>query len=114
MTSCPSTWRSADDADQPGIAQPISQDEVEDVLNDSQMPIEERVESLEAMARRLGTRDNLDRGDEFEPLREQINEALNLLATGGHTYGTLEGAGIDPDDRSDAQSPDDIVEQEDR
>ena len=95
------------DADQPGIAQPISQDEISDLINNSQMPIEEREARLHAIAQRLGTRENIDLADEFDPMREQVNEALNMLASGGHSYGSLDAAGFDPDDRSDAQAPDD-------
>ena len=40
-------------------------------------------------------------------LIEQINEALGLLADGGHTYGTPESVGLDPEYRSDARAPDD-------
>ena len=76
------------DADQPGIAQPISQDEISDLLNNTQMPIEEREARLHAIAQRLGTRENIDLADEFDPMREQVNEALNMLASGGHSYGS--------------------------
>ncbi|MEF2550822.1 hypothetical protein VQ042_05495 [Aurantimonas sp. A2-1-M11] len=95
------------DADQPGIAQPISRDEIDDLINNSQMPIEEREARLHEIAQRLGTRENIDLGDEFDPMREQVNEALNMLASGGHSYGTLDSTGFDPDDRSDSQPADD-------
>lgn len=96
-----------DDADTPGISQPFTQAEIEDLVNDTTMPIEERVERLHGMAETLGTREEMDRGGEFDPLIEQINEALGLLADGGHTYGTPESVGLDPEYRSDARAPDD-------
>jgi len=96
-----------DDADQPGISQPVSQAEIDDILNSPDMPIEERQARLEDLAQRIGTRENIDLGNEFHPLEQQINEALNMIAEGGHTYGTLQSTGLDPDVRSDAHSPDD-------
>lgn len=97
-----------DDDNQPGISQPVTQAEVEDILNSPGMTIEERQERLEELARQVGTRDVIDQGGEFDPLQQQISEALNMLAQGGHTYGTLEAAGLDPEARSDARSPDDL------
>lgn len=96
-----------DDGDAPGLSQPITQAEIDDVLNDTTMPIEERQARLEAYAAALGEREQIDRGGEFDPLRNQIAEALTLLAEGGHAYGTPEATGLDPQSRSDALSPDD-------
>lgn len=96
-----------DDDDMGGLAQPVTQAEVEDALNSPQIPIEERVARLQEMARRLGYRQNVDRAGEFDPLIAQINEGLNMLAEGGHAYGTLESSGLETDARSDARAPDD-------
>lgn len=96
------------DADQPGISQPITQAEIEDILNSPDMLVEEKQARLEALSRRVGYRDNIDQGEEFDPLGQQISEALNLLADGGHTYSTFGETGLDPEGRSDAQSPDDV------
>ena len=95
------------DADSPGIAQPVTQDEIDDILNDQTMPIEERQMRLEDIRNRLGVRESADRGSDMSALEYQIDEALSLLADGGHVYGTLEGAGIDPSERADTRSPDD-------
>ncbi|MEX6506266.1 hypothetical protein [Jiella sp. M17.18] len=95
-----------DDADQPGISQPVTQAEIDDILNDPDMLIEERQARLQELADRVGMRENIDRGDEFDPLMMQISEALNMVAAGGHTYGTLTGAGLDRDARSDARAAD--------
>ena len=96
-----------DDGDAPGIAQPVSQAEIDDLLNDATMPIEERRARLEAIAAQLGERGAIDRGGDFEPMQGQLDEALSMLAEGGHTYGVPEAVGLDPESRSDARSPDD-------
>ncbi|MFD2236326.1 hypothetical protein [Aureimonas populi] len=95
-----------EDGDSPGIAQPITQAEIDDLVNDAGMPIEERRERLEAIAAALGARDSIDRGGEFGPMQSQIAEALSLLAEGGHAYGTASSTGLDAEARSDARSPD--------
>lgn len=100
------------DDDQPGIAQPVTQTEIDDLLNNPEIPIEERRARLQDLAERLGDRDNIDRGDEFAPLEVQIADALAMLAEGGHTYGTVEGMGMDSASRSDLRSPDDTDEED--
>lgn len=95
------------DGDQPGISQPVTQDELDDILNDPNLPLEERRAMLEAIASRIEAREAGDRGDEFAPLRQQIGSALTMLAEGGHIYGEAESVGLDPEYRSDARAPDD-------
>ncbi|UIJ72914.1 hypothetical protein [Aurantimonas sp. HBX-1] len=95
------------DADQPGISQPVTQAEIDDILNSPDMLVEEKQARLEELARQVGYRETIDQGDEFDPLGLQISEALNLLAQGGHNYSTVEETGFDPEGRSDARSPDD-------
>ncbi|MER0237904.1 hypothetical protein [Fulvimarina sp. MAC8] len=95
------------DADNPGITQPVTQDEIDDILNNQTMPIEERQMRLEELRSRIGTRENADRGDDMSAIEMQLSEALGLLADGGHTYSTAEGVGMDPAGRADARSPDD-------
>ncbi|MEN3791494.1 hypothetical protein [Fulvimarina sp. MAC3] len=95
------------DADNPGIAQPVTQDEIDDILSNQAMTIEERQMRLEELRSRVGARQNADRGDEMSAIEMQLSEALGLLADGGHTYATAEGVGMDPAGRADARAPDD-------
>ncbi|MDY8110377.1 hypothetical protein U0C82_14640 [Fulvimarina sp. 2208YS6-2-32] len=95
------------DADTQGIAQPVTQAEIDDVLNNPTLPIEERQKRLEEIRARIGSRENADRGDDMSAIEMQISEALGLLAGGGHTYATAESVGMDPASRADARSPDD-------
>lgn len=97
-----------EDDDRPGIAQPITQDEIDDILNNPAMTIEEKQARLAALAGQIDTRSEIDRGSEFEPLEMQIRDAITMLADGGHTYGEPESVGMDPDSRSDARAPDDF------
>lgn len=102
------------DADQPGISQPVTQAEIDDILNSPDMLVEEKQARLEEIAQQVGYRETIDQGDEFHPLGLQISEALNLLAQGGHNYSTVEETGFDPEGRSDARSPDDADGPEDQ
>ncbi|WP_244493664.1 hypothetical protein [Aureimonas sp. AU4] len=97
-----------DDDDPPGIAQPVTQAEIDDILNDPAMTIEEKQATLQRYADQIGARDDIDRGGDFHPLEMQIAEAIAMLAEGGHAYGDAESVGMDPESRSDARSPDEI------
>lgn len=101
--------------DAPGVAQTVTagtvtQAEIDELASDTTMPIEERRARLEAVASQLGAQGAVDRGGEFRPFEAQIDEALSLLAEGGHAYATTDAAGLDPDGRSGARAPDDDPE----
>ena len=59
---------------------------IEELVNDTTMPIDERVARLHRLAEEFGVAEETDREGYFDPLREQFNEALSILAVGGHTY----------------------------
>lgn len=94
------------DADQTGIGRPVTQADIDDIVNDVHMPIEERMERLQALTAQLGARDEIDSGAEFDPLSAQLSEALNMLAQGGHEYGTVEALEVDPDSGADSSMSD--------
>ncbi len=97
-----------EDDDRPGISQPVTQDEIDDILSNTAMTIEEKQARLSALAGQMDIRETTDRGSEFEPLDMRIQDALSMLADGGHAYGTAESVGMDPESRSDARAPDDF------
>ena len=94
------------DAGQPEIGKPISQAEIDDLVNDTQMPIEERTERLQSLARQLGVPETVDSGGEFDPLSAQVSEALSFLAQGGHVYGKTDATGPDFESERRCRSPD--------
>lgn len=96
------------DDDRPGIAQPVTQDEIDDILNNPAMTLEEKQHRLAALAGQMDDRADIDRGSEFEPIAMQIRDAMDMLADGGHAYGTAESIGMDHESRSDARAPDDF------
>ncbi len=96
------------DDDRPGISQPVTQDDIDDILNNPAMTLEEKQAHLAALAGEIDTRSDIDRGSEFEPLEMQIRDAIAMLADGGHAYGEPESVGMDPESRSDARAPDDF------
>lgn len=81
----------------PSPSVPVTQSEIDALLNDDQMPVEERSARLQALAERAG----VERTDEgtVDPLLLQINEALGFLAGGGHSYAEHEAA-EDSDERT--------------
>jgi hypothetical protein len=79
--------------DAPGAGEPVTEAEIEDILNSPDMLVEEKQARLEELARRAGYRGDHDGADEVDPLGLQISEALNLLADGGHNYTTFGDVG---------------------
>ncbi|MBB4002465.1 hypothetical protein [Aurantimonas endophytica] len=85
------------DADMSGVSQPVTEAEIEDIINSPDMLIEEKQARLEELSRRVGYREPVDEGEDFNPLGLQISEALNLLADGGHTYSAVDETDLDPE-----------------
>lgn len=103
-TTDPSSGLPAQIAEPSGVEQPVllsqtvTQEEIDDLINDTTMPIEERQARLEAIAHQSGLHSAVDEGGSLDPLEMQIAEALGLLAEGGHAYGTPES---EPHDSAD-------------
>jgi hypothetical protein len=92
------------DADEGGIAQNITLDDIRAVAG-SPAPIEQRKARLKDMKSRLHARLSADRGNEFGPLLRGIDDALASLDSAGGEAGTRAAYGMDEQDRSDAQPP---------
>lgn len=109
-----------DNADQPGIAQPYSQTEVEELLYGNDRPASERLARLREMRDEQDIRESGDWGDQ-DPvaLRDEIDRAIDELsatianADDMDDYADLDGAvDVDPSDHLDALSPDDVEARE--
>ena len=81
--------------DRTGDDRPVTQAEIDDIVNDIHMPIEERVVRLKALTDRLGTPPDSGQDAESDPLLAQLSEAMNMLAEGGHVFGTGEASIVD-------------------
>lgn len=92
------------DADEGGIAQDITLDDIRAVAG-SPAPLEQRKAQLKDMKSRLHARLSADRGNEFGPLLRGIDDALASLDSAGVEAGTRAAYGMDEQDRSDAQPP---------
>lgn len=105
-----------DNADQPGIAQPVSQTEVEELLYGDDRPVDERLARLREMREEIAIRESGDWGDEDPAaLLEEIDRAILALdadldqADETEDYVTLTPVlERNPDDHLDALSPDDV------
>lgn len=104
-----------DNADQPGIAQPYSQTEIEDLLYGDDRPASERLARLKEMRDEATIRESGDWGDQdpaamLDELDRAIDELSATIANGddGEVYaGLATNFDNDPEDRLDALSPDD-------
>ena len=104
-----------DNADQPGISQPFSQSEVEELLFGDDRPVEERLERLREIRSEAAARESADWGDEDPAaLLDEIDRAIEALTTDmGDADDTADFANLsasfehDPSDHLEALSPDD-------
>lgn len=104
-----------DNADQPGIAQPYTQSEVEELLYGDDRPATERLAQLRALRDESAIRESGDWGDQDPAaMLEEIDRAIDeLSATIANSEDNDDFAGLattfdnDPADRLDALSPDD-------
>lgn len=104
-----------DNADQPGIAQPYSQSEIEDLLYGEDRPASERLARLKELRDESAIRESGDWGGQdpaamLNELDRAIDELSATIANGedGETYaGLATNFDNDPADRLDALSPDD-------
>ena len=104
-----------DNADQPGIAQPYTQSEVEELLYGDDRPASERLAQLRALRDESAIRESGDWGDQDPAaMLDEIDRAIDeLSATIANSEDSDDFAGLattfdnDPNDRLDALSPDD-------
>lgn len=93
--------------------EPVSQGEIDDVLNDPRLSPAERLARLGDLRQRILDDRHADGDEEYEPLRTRIADALSMLAEGGHDYdGSLrvegEGAGGRGDPMDDTSTDDEV------
>ncbi len=104
-----------DNADQPGIAQPYSQSEVEDLLYGDDRSASERLARLREIRDEAAIRESGDFGDEDPAsMLVELDRAIEELSASidnsddNASYAGLEtGISRDPADHLDALSPDD-------
>nr|WP_314262292.1 hypothetical protein [uncultured Devosia sp.] len=104
-----------DNADQPGIAQPYTQSEVEDLLYGEDRPASERLARLRELRDESSIRESGDWGDQdpasmLDELDRAIDELSAVIANGEDNEdfaGLATNFDNDPADRLDALSPDD-------
>lgn len=106
-----------DNADQPGIAQPYSQTEIEELLYGDDRPASERLARLRELRDEAAIRESGDWGDQdpaamLDELDRAIDELSATIANSDElddAYAGLETSfDNDPADRLDALSPDDV------
>jgi hypothetical protein len=104
-----------DNADQPGIAQPYTQSEVEELLYGDDRPASERLARLRELRDESAIRESGDWGDQDPAsMLDELDRAIDeLSATMANADDGNEYAGLatnfdnDPADRLDTMSPDD-------
>ncbi len=106
-----------DNADTPGIAQPYSQSEIEELLYGDDRPVEDRVARLREMRDELAARESGDFGDEdpaamLDEIERAIEELQGDADNLDETGDTAAVMSADPADHLDALSPDDVEARE--
>ncbi|WP_297106731.1 hypothetical protein [uncultured Devosia sp.] len=101
-----------DNADTPGISQPYSQSEIDDLLYGDDRPAQERLERLWEMRNETAARESGDFGEQdpvyvLEELDRAIAELQRDLDNAEETGAVDAPMSVDPSDHLDALSPDD-------
>lgn len=103
-----------DGEDTPGIAQPISQSEIEELLYNDERPVDERIERLREMRDEAAIRASGDSGSDAWILLRELENALDMLvrdeeaADSNAEFAVFDAAyEVDPADHLEALSPDD-------
>ena len=113
----PQDTEPADAVDEVIVGQPISQDEVDDLLYGEDRPAGERVDRLRELADQIRARQagDLATNPDTDPLLDEIDRAIAELsgsladADDEFDYGNATGVlAQDPEDHLDALSPDDV------
>ncbi|WP_375450120.1 hypothetical protein [uncultured Devosia sp.] len=105
---------SFDNADQPGLAQPFSQAEVDELLYGTDRRVEERLGRLREIRDELAGRESADWGDEDPAaLLAEVDRAIEALGTDeANADDTDDYAGLSPalvpEDDLESLSPDDV------
>jgi hypothetical protein len=97
-----------DDSDLPGYDQPITQDDIDAVVNSARGTVEERRKLLRSMLDDLQARQGMDESAEFGDLVGEIERALATLDMPSDGIGTPGAYAHDPADR--AVQPDEILQ----
>ena len=107
-----------DNSDQPGISQPYSQSEIEDLLFGDDRPVEERLQRLREIRSELALRESADWGDEDPAaLLNEVDRAIDTLSTDETSaeetddYANL-AAALEQEAPLDSLSPDDVEARE--
>jgi hypothetical protein len=107
-----------DNSDQPGISQPYSQTEIEELLFGDDRPVEERLERLREIRSELAGRESADWGDEDPAaLLGEVDRAIDALTTDEANaddtddYANLAPA-LEPEADLESLSPDDVEARE--
>ena len=87
------------DGDTPGLSQPVTLDEVQDIVM-SEHPREERIARLRGLRDDLAQRMSGDMGGEFDALVAEIDGAIATLEGPGDIVGTRDALGLAADARA--------------
>lgn len=93
------------DGDAPGIAQDITLDDIRAIALSAE-PLETRREELKRIREALQAREHGDRGHEFDVLLAEVDQMAAELDPGLAGVAGDGEAGMDPEERFDAMSPD--------
>jgi len=106
-----------DNADQPGISQPYTQSEIEDLVFNGTLSVEERLARLREMRDEAATRESGDWGDgDPAVMMDEIDRAIEELSgdqsSSDDNLPLEPGLSDDPSDHLHVLSPDDVDAQQ--
>lgn len=82
----------------PGVDEPVSQAEIDAIIDDPVLSPTEKQARLEELRERILNQEHAAHEEDYLPFEARIMDALSMLAEGGHDYGTAAPAKSDDDD----------------
>lgn len=83
ITTLPVDTQIDGDAAMPGLANPVTADEITDIYSDPRVPVQSRIDALNVLRQEMVGRDSADLRDDTKALIAKIDEGLGYLREQG-------------------------------
>lgn len=100
------------DDDNPGIAQELTIDDVDDIAFDTYLSVNDRKRQLMGLLEEMRARRSGDFMGDMEEISSLIRDRLAALGNPMESQTVMESTGMDPDGRSDDDDPADHIDDE--
>lgn len=101
------------DDDMPGIAQELTNDDIDDIAFDTSISVDLRRKELTRLLHEVRARRAADFMGDMDQISAHLLDRIASLGNAVESQSILESTGMDPDSRSDDDDPADHIDDED-